>query len=449
MAATPLHLIKLGCARNDVDAEELAGRFAQAGYDLVDDASAAEVIVVNTCGFVTAAKQESIDLILSAAALKGQGRLKAVVAAGCLAERYGAELAASLPEADAVIGFDGYDQIAASVRTVLAGGRLAAPVARDRRRRRPHSMAPVVPWLPSRRRLDDSPVAPLKIASGCNRRCAFCAIPAFRGPLVSRPAADIVAEARWLAGQGVKELFLVSENTTSFGRDQGSADALDRLLADLSQVEAIERLRLSYLQPDELSDRLIDTVARLDAVVPYFDLPFQHGASEVLRRMRRRGDASRYLGLLDRVRAAVPAAGIRTNVIVGFPGETEADVAALIDFLGAADCDAVGVFAYSDEEGTPAAALSGHLDEAEITARAGQVRDLVDSLCAARAAERVGLSVDVLIEGREDGRPQGHAGQQGPDDARSALIGGQAEPGQIVRGRITATDGVDWLVAPM
>jgi len=377
-----------------------------------------------------------------------------VVAVGCLAERYGSELATALPEADAIIGFDGYDQIAATVRTVLAGGRPAPHRPRDRRSRPAlplveRSTAPAAPWLPSRLRLDNSPVAPLKIASGCDRRCTFCAIPAFRGAFVSRASAEIVAEADWLAHQGVKELFLVSENTTSYGTDVAQPRALAELLARLAEADGIVRIRLSYLQPAEVKPWLIDAIANTDKVAPYFDLPFQHAAGAVLRRMGRFGDATSFLDLIARIRATVPLAGIRSNVIVGFPGETEGDIEALIEFLGAADLDAVGVFGYSDEEGTEAATLDGQLDQAEIDARAGEVRQLADTFTAARAADRIGQMVEVLVGADEDGRPAGHAGQQGPEDGRSYLTSGEAEPGRLVTGRIGGADGVDWLVEPV
>ncbi len=459
MTATTVHVVSLGCARNEVDSEELAARFAEGGFRLVERPDQAEVVVVNTCGFIEAAKRESIDEILDLARLKETGRLRKVVAVGCLAERYGRELAGSLPEADAVIGFDGYEGIADTIRRLMAGAKVEAPVPRDRRRLLP--LAPIerqeadpaglAPWLPSRRtRLSGAPMAPLKIASGCDRRCAFCAIPAFRGAFRSRPVADIVAEAAWLAGQGVKEVFLVSENTTSYGKDWGDRRALESLLGALDQVEGLDRIRLSYLQPAEMRPSLIEAMAASPKVAPYFDLPFQHASGPLLRRMRRFGDATSFLGLLDQVRAALPEAGIRSNVIVGFPGETEADLAVLTDFLGEAGLDAVGVFPYSDEEGTEGASLDGHLDEAEIMARVGDVAAFVDTVTSVRAQERIGLRVEVLVESVEAGRAGGRAGQQGPEDGRAEVEGraGDWMVGRMVRGRIVATDGVDWRVSP-
>jgi len=455
----PVTISSLGCARNDVDSEELAARLEAAGFTLVETPAEAAVVLVNTCGFIEAAKAESIAEILDAVGDTPDGTPRRVIATGCLATRYGSELAASLPEADAVVGFDRYDDIADVVRQVLAGKSVPAPPPVDRR-----TLLPVAPaaraidparlgaWLPSaRRRLSGAPSSPLKIASGCDRRCAFCAIPGFRGAFSSRTRADLTREAAWLATQGVTELYLVSENTTSYGKDFGDPHALETLLRDLSAVDGIEWLRLSYLQPAEVKPSLIEAIATTDKVVPYFDLPFQHASATVLRRMRRFGDADSFLELLATVRAAVPAAGIRSNVIVGFPGETAADVDTLRDFLGEAGLDAVGVFPYSDEEGTEAYGLDGHLDEAEIAARTDDIARFADTVTAWRAAERIGETVTVLVEGTEDGFATGRAAQQGPDDGRSRLVDTPARdhpPGTLVSGVVTGTDGVDWLVGP-
>jgi ribosomal protein S12 methylthiotransferase RimO len=473
-AGVPLHLIGLGCVRNDVDAEELAARFSGAGFMLVDEPAEAEVVVVNTCGFIEAAKQDSIDQLLAAADLRACGHTRIVVATGCLAERYGRELAESLPEVDAVVGFDGYPDLAATVETLLAGG--PAPVAhtpRDRRQLLPvapidrpsarpaprpgpdlAALAPASGPSILRRRLSDAPWAPLKIASGCDRRCAFCAIPSFRGAFLSRPRAEIVQEAEWLGQQGVAELYLVSENTTSYGKDLADSEALPRLLAELAQVDSIARLRLSYLQPAELKDSLVAAIATTPKVMPYFDLPFQHAAAPVLQRMRRFGDADSFLALIERVRRAHPDAGIRSNVIVGFPGETDKDLDTLTQFLAAADLDAIGVFGYSDEEGTAARGLDGHLDPDEIAARVDTVADVAEVLMAERARRWIGLTQDVLVEGRGDDGWHGRTPQQGPEADGETFI--EASPGApelvvgtIVRCRIRDTEGVDLLADPL
>ncbi|HJY57397.1 MAG TPA: MiaB/RimO family radical SAM methylthiotransferase, partial [Streptosporangiaceae bacterium] len=402
--ARTVSLVTLGCARNEVDSEELAARLTASGWDLTS-AGEASVVLVNTCGFIQAAKQESIDELLSAA---GSGAK--VAAVGCLAERYGAELAGELPEAQ-ILSFDDYGDIGARLDDVLAGRRRPAHTARDRRTLLPITPAarpapvsdPAAPWTgPSgnvfRRRLSAGVVAPLKIASGCDRRCSFCAIPSFRGAFVSRRPPEILAEARWLASQGVRELFLVSENSTSYGKDLGNLRLLEEVLPDLAATEGIERVRISYLQPAELRPGLIEVIASTPGVADYFDLSFQHASGPVLRAMRRFGDRERFLGLLDQIRELSPRAGVRSNFIVGFPGETAADLAELELFLGSAGLDAIGIFGYSDEDGTEAASRPGKLDDAEIARRVEEFADLADELMAQRAADRVGETLDVLIE---------------------------------------------------
>ena len=363
---TSVALVTLGCARNEVDSEELAGRLTAGGFTLVSDPADADTVVVNTCGFVEQAKKDSVDTLLAAADLKESGRTQAVVAVGCLAERYGADLADSLPEADAVLGFDDYPDIAARLQSILAGEAHQPHVPRDRRLLLP--ISPVerkaetisVPGhAPAslRVRLDPGPTASLKLASGCDRRCTFCAIPSFRGSFVSRRPSEVLDEARWLAAEGARELFLVSENSTSYGKDLGDLRLLETLLPELAAVDGVDRVRVSYLQPAETRPGLVEAIAGTPGVTPYFDLSFQHASGPVLRRMRRFGDAESFLALLDRVRTLSPEAGVRSNVIVGFPGESEADLEVLTDFLVAARMDVTGVFGYSDEDGTEAAEL--------------------------------------------------------------------------------------------
>src|ERR1700736_207366 len=264
----------------------------------------------------------------------------------------------------------------------------------------PPGVAPASGPRVLRRRLDKGVTAPLKIASGCDRRCSFCAIPSFRGAFLSRPVADLVAEARWLASEGVRELLLVSENSTSYGKDLGNLRLLEELLPALAAVEGIAVVRVSYLQPAELRPGLIDVLAATPGVAPYFDLSFQHASGPVLRAMRRFGDAERFGDLIGRIRQACPAAGIRSNFIVGFPGETEEDVETLQQFLDDARLDAIGIFGYSDEDGTEAASLPGKIDNAEVARRVEDVTSLADELMAQRSADRVGEVSDVLLERR-------------------------------------------------
>ncbi len=457
-------LVTLGCARNEVDSEELAGRLAAGGYRLVDDADGADAVLVNTCGFIESAKKDSVDAIL--AATDGGAR---VVAVGCMAERYGAELAGALPEAT-VLGFDDYSAIGDRLDDVLAGRPLVPHTPRDRRTLLPISPvartaavaspeAPAIPghgWV-QRRRLASGPTAALKLASGCDRRCAFCAIPAFRGSFVSRPPAEVLTEARWLAGQGVTELVLVSENSTSYGKDLGDLRSLERLLPQLAAVEGIARVRVAYLQPAELRPGLLEVIAGTDGVAPYFDLSFQHSSPGLLRRMRRFGGTDDFLALVERARSLAPEAGFRTNVILGFPGETEDDVAELERFLTGARLDAVGVFGYSDEEGTEAVGLGGKLDEAEIGARVRRITDLVEELTAQRAEDRVGTRVEVLLT--EDlsaeagpGVWAGHAAHQDPDADGTTTVTGVpdgARTGQLLTAEVVGTEGVDLVAAAL
>jgi ribosomal protein S12 methylthiotransferase len=458
-APRTVSLVTLGCARNEVDSEELAARLTASGWELTAEADAS-VVLVNTCGFIQAAKQESIDELFSASESGAK-----VAAVGCLAERYGADLADELPEAQ-VLSFDDYGDIGARLDDVLAGRRRPAHAVRDRRKLLPISPAdrqvqvtkpaelaadPAAPWTGPgggvfRRRLSGGVVAPLKIASGCDRRCSFCAIPSFRGAFVSRRPPEILAEARWLAGQGVRELTLVSENSTSYGKDLGNLRLLEEVLPDLAGIEGIDRVRISYLQPAELRPGLIEVIASTPGVAPYFDLSFQHASGRVLRSMRRFGDRERFLTLLEQVREKSPEAGVRSNFIVGFPGETAADLKELELFLSAAGLDAIGIFGYSDEDGTEAEHLTGKVDEAEVARRVEEFADLAEELMAQRAADRIGETVDVLIEEEaDDGRYEGRAAHQAPevDGVTTVASSTRLEPGAMVRAVVTGSDGVD------
>jgi ribosomal protein S12 methylthiotransferase len=454
------HLVTLGCARNEVDSDELAGRLTADGWDVSEGASDADVVLVNTCGFIDAAKTESISTILDIS----DGAT--VVATGCLAERYGSDLADELPEAAAVLGFDTYPKIAATLEAILAGESVPSHQPRDRR-----SLLPVTPvhrraataHVPGhdaavmlggasqrilRRRLQTGPVAALKIASGCDRRCAFCAIPAFRGAFVSRPAADVVAEARALAADGVSEVVLVSENSTAYGKDLPEGPRLDGLLRQLDDISELQRIRVSYLQPAELRPAVLDAMAGLDRVAPSFDVSFQHASGQLLRRMRRFGDADSFLSLIADVRTRTPEAGIRSNVIVGFPGETEEDLAVLTDFLSEARLDAVGVFGYSDEDGTEAYGLRDKVDPDEIAERVAMVQELVDVVSADRAAQRIGTRAELLVE-HPSGGIVGRTEFQGPEDGGCRWTQGERSGsiGELVPVKIVASDGVDLVVA--
>ncbi|MFI0791120.1 30S ribosomal protein S12 methylthiotransferase RimO [Micromonospora rubida] len=470
-------LLTLGCARNEVDSEELAARLHADGWEVTTDGEGADVVVVNTCGFVEKAKQDSIQTLLAAADTGAK-----VVAAGCMAERYGRELADSLPEAQAVLSFDDYPDIAARLDAVVAGEAFDAHTPRDRRELLPltpvarrdsavslpghgtsravvqtdeHTPAHLRQVL--RHRLDTGPVASLKLASGCDRRCAFCAIPAFRGAFVSRTPDELLAEAEWLARSGVRELVLVSENSTSYGKDLGDPRALEKLLPQLAAVSGIVRVRVSYLQPAETRPGLVEAIAGTPGVAPYFDLSFQHSSEPVLRRMRRFGSTDRFLELLASARALAPEAGARSNFIVGFPGETRADIDELVRFFTEARLDAIGMFDYSDEDGTEAAGLPGKVSAATIKRRYDRLSALADELCSQRAEERLGSTVEVLVDSVDDGVIEGRAAHQAPEvDGSTTLVapgeGGvdlaALRPGDLVRATVTATEGVDLVAVP-
>jgi MiaB/RimO family radical SAM methylthiotransferase len=294
-------------------------------------------------------------------------------------------------------------------------------------------------------------MAPLKLASGCDRRCSFCAIPSFRGSFVSRRPADVLAEARWLAGEGVRELFLVSENSTSYGKDLGDLRLLETMLPELAAVDGIERVRVSYLQPAETRPGLLEAIATTPGVAAYYDLSFQHASATVLRRMRRFGDPDSFLDLLARIRGLAPHAGVRSNVIVGFPGETEQDLQTLCDFLVAARMDVTGVFGYSDEDGTEAATYDGKLDDDEVRARVEHVTALVDELTAQRAEERIGETVRVLVESVDGASAEGRAECQGPEVDGTTTVDATPDGtavGDFVTAEVVAADGVDLIARP-
>ena len=457
-------IVTMGCARNEVDSEELAGRLAADGWTLVSDVEAAEVAVVNTCGFIESAKKDSIDALLEANSLKGHGKTRAVVAVGCMAERYGQELANALPEADGILGFDDYQDISARLQSIVSGNAHTPHVPRDRR-----SLLPIAPadrpaarqeainesYASSlgaggslfRKRLGNAPWAPLKIASGCDRRCSFCAIPYFRGSFISRKPTEIIEEGKWLAQNGVSELFLVSENTTSYGKDLGDLKLMEKILPEFAAIEGVERVRLSYLQPAEMRPSLLQAMIETEKIAPYFDLSFQHTSPTILRRMRRFGDSEKFLHLITQIRALSPEAGIRSNFIVGFPGETQEDFDELADFISAAKLDAIGIFGYSDEDNTEALDLADKVDEDVIRQRVESLSSLSDEMVSLRATARIGESVRVLIEDRE--LQEGRAAHQGPEvDGTTSFIGTNFEVGQYIDAVIIDSMGADLVARP-
>lgn len=445
-------VVTLGCSRNEVDSEELAGRLAADGWTLVDDVESAEVALVNTCGFIESAKKDSIDALLEANSLKGHGQTRAVVAVGCMAERYGNELAEALPDTDAILSFDDYQDISARLQSIVAGNSHTPHIPRDRR-----ALLPIAPADRaetrestefSRKRLGDAPWAPLKIASGCDRRCSFCAIPYFRGSFISRRPHEILDEARWLVANGVSELFLVSENTTSYGKDLGDLQLMEKMLPEIAAIEGVERVRLSYLQPAEMRPTLIQAMIATPKTVPYFDLSFQHSSPSVLRRMRRFGDNEKFLHLINQIRVLSPEAGIRSNFIVGFPGETQEDFDELASFITEAKLDAVGIFGYSDEDNTEALKIDGKIDQEVIAQRVETLSSLADEIVSLRAQARIGETVRVLIEDAE--LQEGRAAHQGPEvDGSTTFIGTDFKAGQYVNAVVIDSMGADLVAKPI
>ena len=449
-------LVTLGCARNETDSEELAGRLAADGWQLVSDPANAEIAVINTCGFIESAKKDSIDALIQAHSLKSNGVTKAVVAVGCMAERYGNELAEEMSETDAILSFDDYKDISTRLNTILDGGKITPHTPKDRR-----SLLPIAPVDRAqvreerklvevnpigsvlRKRLDNAPIAPLKIASGCDRRCSFCAIPYFRGSFISRKPDEIIEEAKWLADSGVSELYLVSENTTSYGKDFGDLKLMEKLLPELSKISGVERIRLSYLQPAEVRPSLLQAMISVEKVVPYFDLSFQHANGDLLRSMRRFGDGEKFLHLISQIRALSPNAGIRSNFIVGFPGETDAQFIDLVEFLSQAQLDAIGVFGYSDEDNTEALSLNGKVSPEVISERVEELSTLVDELITQRSEMRIGEQIRVLIE--DEAEQEGRAEHQGPDVDGSTFIKSRNKyrVGEYVDAVVSDVEGVD------
>lgn len=465
MTTRTVALVTLGCARNDVDSEELAGRLAADGWTLVEDAANADIALVNTCGFIETAKKDSIDALMQAHSLKADGKLRAVVAVGCMAERYGKELATALPEADAILGFDDYQDISKRLNTILSGGSVDIHAPRDRR-----TILPISPIERQsvaentkskfgqgarliRKRLDNAPIASLKIATGCDRRCTFCAIPQFRGSFVSRPPTEIIEEAKWLASNGVSEIFLVSENTTSYGKDFGDLKLMEAMLPELSKIDGIERIRLSYLQPAEIRPSLLQAMISTEKVMPYFDISFQHSSGTLLRRMRRFGDSEKFLLLLSQIRALSPQAGIRSNFIVGFPGETVAEYEELKNFIIESNLDAIGIFGYSDEDGTEALTLENKVVQEVIDERVSELATLTEELTYERAQARVGERVRVLIE--DEAAQEGRAEHQGPEVDTSTFITSPGRPtagykiGDYVDAVVTEIAGADLVAQPL
>jgi ribosomal protein S12 methylthiotransferase len=470
--------VSLGCPKNLVDGEVMLGIARDAGHEITTDASGADVLVVNTCAFIDSAKQESIDAILEMAAQKRDGQCSRLVVTGCLAERYRDELRKEIPEIDAVLGTGEVPEILTAIgappgmrgagcgirqdKTVPVTFFRSSPAQRDRipdpGSRIPAPAPPTYIYDADTPRLLTTPkhFAYVKIAEGCDYTCAFCIIPTLRGGYRSRAAESIVREARRLAAQGVRELLLISQDTTFYGIDRGERGALARLLRELNAIDGLEWIRLLYLYPTTITDDVLDAMAECEKVCRYVDLPLQHAAAAVLKRMRRPGNRKTYDKLLARIRERVPDVTLRTTLIVGFPGETEADFGELEAFVADTRFDHVGVFTYSHEDGTRAYAFADDVPAAVKRKRRNALMARQKKIVAASQRSRIGSEVQVLIDGRSPEHElvlQGRLEGQAPDiDPVVFLTDCAAEayaPGQLIRAKIVGARGYDVIAMPV
>jgi ribosomal protein S12 methylthiotransferase len=428
MSAPSVWLTTLGCAKNQVDSDKIGGLLAAAGFTRSSSPEDADLLLVNTCAFIEEARRESVEAILDAERSRRPGA--GLVVLGCMAQRYGQEITDAIPEVDAVVGIDHYPELVDTLARI--GG--WQPV---RLRRPAMSILHEV-----RRSSATMPYAYLKVAEGCDKKCTFCAIPSFRGLQQSRPPTRILEEAGRLVAEGVSELVLVAQDLAAYGRDIGDREGLTGLIRRVASTPGLSRLRLLYLYPSEIRRPLIEEIAGNPGVATYFDLSLQHAEPRLLRAMARPGGADRYLELINEIRAADPEAALRSSFIVGFPGESETDVETLAGFLEEARLDWAGFFAYSPEEGTPAALLDGRVEPSEVAERTRYLQQLQDRVTAERRSDMVGRIVDVLVDQVEDGVPVGRSFKEAPEiDGMITLDRG--EQGQWVRAAVTGGYGPD------
>ncbi len=447
-------VVSLGCPKNLVDSEVMLGLAQRAGHTLTADPAEADVLVVNTCAFIESAREESVSAILEMAGHKTGGRCKRLVVTGCMAERYRDELRAAIPEIDVVLGTGEVPEIVAAVESKAS----AVPLPNDTGYRRALALRPIYLYsdLTPRTLTTPSHLAYVKIAEGCNYKCSFCIIPRLRGRYRSRSVGSVVREANLLAGRGVKELILVSQDSTYFGIDRGERGALARLLRQLDRVKGLEWIRVLYLYPTTITIETLDAMAECDKVCKYVDLPLQHASDPVLERMRRPGTRAGYTRLIGKIRSTIPGVTLRSTFIVGFPGETEAEFAELRRFVEETGFDHVGVFTYSHEEGTSAGRLD---DDVPRRVKLGRQRALMTAqkrLVTAANRRRVGQRVRVLVDGPSAEHPlviAGRLASQAPEidpvvylsEADPAVC----RPGALVEGEVVAARGYDLVVRPV
>ena len=433
-----IHLISLGCPKNTADSELMLGALVRAGFEVTMDPQQAQVLLVNTCAFIEPAKKESIDAILAAAEVKKNGAGKRLVVAGCLSQRYGSELREQFPEVDIFVGTGNFLDLPELLRRS------------ERPELRPIPYTGAAHLLPSaeapRVRTGDPFSAYLKVSEGCDHRCAFCIIPKIRGRHESRPLDDLVEEARRLAANGVREINLIAQDLTAYGRDLKPRASLAALLHRLAPVDGIRWIRLLYCYPNFVTDELLAAIADLDKVVKYIDMPLQHADDAMLRAMKRERSADALRSLLERVRAAIPEVALRTSFIVGFPGETEAAFTTLVDFVREQQFDRVGVFTYSREENTAAYDLAGQVPEGVKRRRRAELMEVAAEISLEKNRGLVGREIEVMVEGAAPGRAtrlRARTSAQAPEIDGMVLLSGEAEPGEIVRARIERASTYD------
>jgi len=415
-------LVSLGCPKNLVDSEGLLARLVEHGYELTADPAEADIIIVNTCGFIDAAKEESIDTILEMAAYKEKGRCRKLIVTGCLSQRYPQEIAAEIPEVDAVIGTGSLERLPALLDEIESGKQVVAVGAPGGFR----GGARILATRPG--------TAYLKIAEGCNHRCSYCVIPELRGPLKSRPEEELVAEASSLARQGVKELILVAQDTTSYGLDLYHELRLPSLLRKLAAIPEIRWLRLLYMYPERITSELLATIAEEPKVCRYFDIPLQHASDRILKAMGRASRQSSVRRLVEEIRRVFPEAALRTTFIVGFPGETEAEYEELLAFVEEQEFDWVGVFSYSPQEGTPAADLPGQVADEIKEERRERLLKVQRRISLKRNRAWLGKRLEVLIERVGEGTGSGRCFRQAPEvDGITRIRGQGLKVGEFAR----------------
>ncbi len=431
--------VSLGCPKNLVDSERMLGKLAQSGLGLVPDPDGADTVIVNTCGFIESARQESLAVIREMLELKRQGRVGSVVVAGCLAERLGDQLLEEVPEVDQIVGVFGREDIN---QVVL---RARAQQQEQRSLFRPAAVRALEDT--ARLRITPAHYAYLKISEGCDRLCTFCAIPKMRGKHVTKPIEQVIAEAQELAEDGVRELIIVAQDTTYYGMDLYGKPRLADLLNQLDAIEGIAWIRLLYAYPEHVNDDLLQTIARSKKIIPYLDMPLQHINDRMLKRMQRRVTRSSTEQLLQRLRHAWPGLVLRTTFIVGFPGETEAELEELIDFIQTIRFERVGVFTYSFEPGTPASRLDEHLPEQIKQERRDRVMAAQQAVAFDWSAAQVGKEIEVIIDAPDPELPNYHDGRghaDAPDiDTLIRVKGKSLQPGDLCKVKITGADGYD------